>query len=256
MKKLYVELANTPLKREQGLMGRKKMASNRGMLFNFPYPQRLSFWMSNTYIPLEIAFIDEEGVITEIKEMIPMNTRAITSKRRCKYALEVNRGWFKDNGVREGASVGGIGIKSDLNTCRIAQMTPQLQEALPVEPGLDAPPLPEEAPQQEPFSPDVVLNKTHQEVLEEADAKGEDLVVMYITKGGVALPPKIISPPFTFEEDAEGNSDGVVKAWDNQDGSWKSFLVDNIIDLEPKESPEKNEEILIQQQENQINPLN
>jgi hypothetical protein len=206
--------------------------------------------MSNTYIPLEIAFINEDGIITEIREMIPMNTRAITSKDRCKYALEVNKGWFKDNGIREGDAVAGIGIKSDLQKCRVAQMTPQDPlEAIPVEPGLEMPPPQEEVTQQEPTFPDVMLDKTHKQIFEEAEIQGKDLVILYVTKSGVSLPPKIISPPFTFEEDAEGNFDAIVKGWDNQDASWKSFLMDNIIDLEEKEAPQENEEKLIQEKE-------
>ena len=247
MKKLYVELANTPLKRERGLMGRKKMGKNQGMLFDFPYTRRLSFWMSNTYLPLDIAFISEDGFVTEIQELIPMSTRGVTSNLDCKYALEVNRGWFKDNNISEGSLISGVGIKDKLNHCKIAQMTPQPQEeVLPADPGLV--PM-QEAIQQEPFSPDVILDKTHKEVLEEAELKGKDLIIMYMTKGGVTLPPKVISPPFDFEEDEDGRSDAIVKAWDNQDASWKSFLIDNIIDLNEKEPPEQKNENLIQEKD-------
>ena len=99
MKRLFVELANTHLSREQGLMGRKKLANNHGMLFDFPHQTRLSFYMRNTYIPLDIAFINEDGVVTEIRSMIPLNTNPIVSKEKCKYALEVNKGWFVKNNV-------------------------------------------------------------------------------------------------------------------------------------------------------------
>ena len=251
MKKLHIELANTPIKREMGLMGRKKMAENNGMLFDFPSSRRLAFWMSNTYIPLDIAFINKEGIVTEIREMVPMSTRCVSSKSYCKYALEVNKGWFSKNNITEGARVAGFGIKAKSDTRKTAQMTPQNPaEAFPVEPGLMPPmPMPQEAPQQDLLTPDIVLNKTHEEMLEEANVTGKELVLMYVTKGGVSLPPKVIIPPFTFEKDEDGESNAIVKAWDAQDASWKSFLIDNIIDLNEKEEPEKEEEILIQEKD-------
>lgn len=254
MKKLYVEVAKTPIQRERGLMGRKRLGKNQGMLFDFSSSQKLSFWMRNTYVPLDIAFIDNEGVIQEIKEMIPLSTRPVTSNNQCRYALEVNRGWFDNNNIRAGASVAGVGIQLNQDNCRTAQMTPQVpEEEFPVEPGLDeSEALPQEAPQQDPISPDVVLDKTRKEILEEADAQGKDLIIMYVTKEGFSLPPKIISPPFTFEESAEGESSAVVKGWDNQDASWKSFLIDNIIDLQEKEPPEENQENVIREQDIQL----
>lgn len=253
MKKLYIELANTPIKREMGLMGRKKMGKNQGMLFDFPSSRRLSFWMHNTYLPLEIAFINEDGIITEIKEMIPMSTRPVTSSNNCKYALEVNKGWFDNNNISVGASVAGIAINPNQDNRRLAQMTPQIpEEAFPVEPGAEMPMDPSGAPQQEPLSPDVMLEKSHKEILEDAELKGKDLIIIYVTKEGYALPPKSISPPFVFESNAEGESEAIVKAWDNQDASWKSFLIDNIIDLEEKEPAEEIEENMIQEQEIQI----
>ncbi len=240
MRKLYVEFANTPIKREMGLMGRKKMGKNQGMLFEFPSLRRLSFWMSNTYLPLDIAFIDNDGIVTEIREMVPMSTRSVISKTYCKYALEVNKGWFKENNIKEGSLVSGFGIKTKLNTHCIAQMTPQSpQENFPVEPGLQSPLSSQGTPQQEPLSqnPDVLLEKSHKEIIEDAEIKGKDLILIYITKDGIMLPPKVISPPFVFEEDEDGRGDAIVKAWDNQDASWKSFLIDNIISLEEKEEP-------------------
>jgi len=106
-KELKVEIADTPLKREQGLMGRKRMDENSGMLFKFPYARKLSFWMKNTYMPLHIAFIEEDGTIFQIEEMIPLNYKAVNSKYECKYALEVPLGWFKDNEIDVGSKMYG-----------------------------------------------------------------------------------------------------------------------------------------------------
>jgi uncharacterized membrane protein (UPF0127 family) len=106
MKKLLVELADNELKRTYGLMDRKSLASNHGMLFKFPYAHHLRFWMKNTYIPLDIAFINNAGKIEQIVEhMIPLSTRAVTSSNLCRYALEVPAGWFKENGIKIGDKI-------------------------------------------------------------------------------------------------------------------------------------------------------
>ena len=245
MKKLFVELANNPLKREQGLMGRKKLAKNHGMLFDFRHATRLSFWMQNTYIPLDIAFIDEDGFVTEIQTMTPLCTKAITSRNRCRYALEVNKGWFDNNNVVEGAKVLGFGIHGQDKHTLTAQMTPQppagqdnlldLIEDVPEE-GEEGelPPEEEQAEARQP-DPDVMLNKSFKDMLEDADRDGKDMNLIYQKEDGYVLPPKKISPPFSFEKDEDGHINSIVKAWDNQDASWKSFLIDNIIDLEPVE---------------------
>ena len=244
MQKLFIEIANTHLKREQGLMGRKKLANNHGMLFDFPYPNRLSFYMRNTYVPLDIAFINEEGVVTEIKSMVPLTTNSIVSRERCKYALEVNRGWFDKNNIVPGSVVKGHGMKQDSKNPLIAQMTPQ---DLPLNGETQDPNLSPPQPQQENPNPVVMLDRTFKEIFEQADLQGKDLIIIYQTKdrgkeGNKALPPKTISPPYLFEKDAEGHPNALVKAWDNQDASWKSFLIDNIIRLEEKEEKEEKEE--------------
>jgi len=213
MKKLFIELADTPIKREYGLMDRKKLSKNEGMLFRFSNPEHLSFWMKNTYIPLSIAFIDDDGKVMQINDMVPLSTKAIVSKNRCRYALEVNRGWFKENGINIGSYIKGEGIKEKYQ--KSAQMLPTdsiTQQSLP--------------------NPDLILNKSNKEKLEEANLKSKNMVVIYQTRDGLTLPPKSISPPFTFEEDKEGKRDAIVKVWDNQDASWKSFLIDNILSIE------------------------
>ena len=71
MKKLFVELANTHIKQAYGLMDRKSLPDNNGMLFKFKYAHNLSFWMRNTYIPLDIAFLDDNGKVLQIESMAP-----------------------------------------------------------------------------------------------------------------------------------------------------------------------------------------
>lgn len=106
MKRLFIKVADTPSKREMGLMFCKAMDKNSGMMFKFPYAHHLRFWMKNTYIPLDIAFMDDDGKILQIETMNPLSTKAITSVHPCKYALEVNGGWFKNNSIEVGNVIG------------------------------------------------------------------------------------------------------------------------------------------------------
>jgi len=102
---LRVEIANNHISQMQGLMGRKHLPKNSGMLFDFGKPGPRSFWMANTYIPLQIAFLDENGKVGQIERMTPLSTRPICSKSSYRYALEVNDGWFDKNGVYVNSTV-------------------------------------------------------------------------------------------------------------------------------------------------------
>lgn len=104
--RVYAEIASTPVQREQGLMFRKTMPDGLGMLFVFPQPQPLSFWMKNTYIPLSIAFMDADGVILNIEDMAPLDEQSrARSRGPAVYALEVNKGWFDARGIEPGQRV-------------------------------------------------------------------------------------------------------------------------------------------------------
>lgn len=104
--KCYVELADEPLTRQRGLMFRSELEDDRGMLFVYPEPRPLQFWMKNTYLPLSIAFIDSEGFIVNIEDMEPLDVKSRTkSLRPVPYALEVNRGWFATRGIQSGDKV-------------------------------------------------------------------------------------------------------------------------------------------------------
>ncbi len=99
---LWVEVLVTPEDRARGLMYRDTLPEDHGALFVFEHPQRVTFWMKNTWIPLDIAFMDTLGVIREIQSMDPMD---LTLHRSCcpvMYALEVNRGWFERHRVDVG----------------------------------------------------------------------------------------------------------------------------------------------------------
>jgi len=100
-----VEVARTPEEQRQGLMFRKKMAEDRGMLFPYGRDRRLTFWMKDTLIPLSIAFISSDGVIKEIYDMEPLSLRDIVSTQSVRYALEVNQGVFEANGIKPGDTI-------------------------------------------------------------------------------------------------------------------------------------------------------
>ena len=100
-----VEVANTPDLIARGLMGRRSLAPDEGMLLVYRVEQILAFWMKDTPLPLDLAFLDRDGRVLEIVSMEPMSRRRHVSKERAKFALEMNRGWFAANGVKVGDAV-------------------------------------------------------------------------------------------------------------------------------------------------------
>ena len=94
---LRCEVAKTVNEKATGLMFRKKLDRNHGMIFVYEHPQILRFWMKHTKIPLSIAFVDERYNITEIYHMRSYDERIVSSNMKVLYAIEVPRGWFKKN---------------------------------------------------------------------------------------------------------------------------------------------------------------
>lgn len=107
-RQLTVEVAHTEPARAQGLMHRRMLPESRGMLFVFREPKHHGMWMMNTYVPLSVAFLDEQGVIINVADMEPHARTTHSAARPAKYALEVNRGWFAKHGIKPGARVEGI----------------------------------------------------------------------------------------------------------------------------------------------------
>ena len=103
--KLITEIADTEESRNQGLMNRKSIGEEEGMLFVFDKESKVSFWMKNTEIPLSIAFIAADGTIRQIEDMEPFSLSPVPSYRNVLYALEVNQGWFDRHGVTVGDAV-------------------------------------------------------------------------------------------------------------------------------------------------------
>lgn len=99
---IQVEIADDADERQRGLMYRESLEENQGMLFVYPEQRILGFWMRNTLIPLDIAYIDREGRIVDIQQMEPQTTETHDSAAPAMYALEMNQGWFEANGIRIG----------------------------------------------------------------------------------------------------------------------------------------------------------
>ncbi len=100
---ILVETAATSAQRARGLMGRKHLGKDRGMLFVFEQPDRYAFWMKNTQLPLSIAFIGPDKKITDIYRMAPLlEDRRYRPRCPAGWALEMNQGWFAENGIESG----------------------------------------------------------------------------------------------------------------------------------------------------------
>jgi uncharacterized membrane protein (UPF0127 family) len=102
---LAVDVADTPAERRRGLMGVEHLPRNGGMAFVFRRPVSSVFWMKDTLIPLSIAFVDEQGEIVTIRDMEPCRSDACpryAAARPYVLAVEANRGWYQEHGVRVG----------------------------------------------------------------------------------------------------------------------------------------------------------
>jgi uncharacterized membrane protein (UPF0127 family) len=97
-----LEVAADHATRQQGLMFRKSMPSDHGMIFVFAREEPLSFWMKNTFIPLDILFLDAERRIISIQQMLPHDLRGVRSPRPAKYAIEINAGMAQRAGAKTG----------------------------------------------------------------------------------------------------------------------------------------------------------
>jgi len=103
---LEVELALTPASQAKGLMKRESMEPNHGMLFVFDNAESRSFWMKNTWIPLDLAYIDPQGVIQEIHPLYPNNQNSVKSvSTNIQFALETNQHWFKNHQLQAGSQI-------------------------------------------------------------------------------------------------------------------------------------------------------
>ncbi len=110
-KTIDVEIADTPTKRARGLMYRQSLKDGTGMLFVFDFEEPLSFWMKNTFIPLNIGYFDKNKTLIDIQEMKPVESEMVEnppsypSAGPAQYALEVPPNWFAKNKIKIGAKL-------------------------------------------------------------------------------------------------------------------------------------------------------
>jgi len=101
-KTIHVEVARTEEEQARGLMGRRSLGKDEGMLFVYERDVYHGFWMKNTLIPLSIAFIDKSGRILAILDMEPLTLDIHMPPRAFRYALEMNKGWFETHRIQVG----------------------------------------------------------------------------------------------------------------------------------------------------------
>jgi uncharacterized membrane protein (UPF0127 family) len=106
--RIQAEVADTPERRQVGLMNRSSMPVNSGMLFIFEEKAGHCFWMFNTKIPLSIAFIADDGKIVNIEEMQAGTTNNHCPKAAVRYALEMNKQWFSERVISPGSVISGL----------------------------------------------------------------------------------------------------------------------------------------------------
>jgi uncharacterized membrane protein (UPF0127 family) len=99
---VHAEVANTSALRSQGLMYRDAVPDGTGMVFVFDGEAERSFWMQNTFVALDVAFIDSNFRVVDIQQMEPESTEIHDGARPAMFALEVRQGWFAENGITVG----------------------------------------------------------------------------------------------------------------------------------------------------------
>lgn len=108
MYRIDAEVAADQGSRMQGLMHRRAMAPQQGMLFVFTEANRHCMWMRNTLIPLSVAFLDDQGSILNIEDMEPQTENNHCAARPARFALEMNKGWFAQKGIKAGTKLNGL----------------------------------------------------------------------------------------------------------------------------------------------------
>jgi uncharacterized membrane protein (UPF0127 family) len=106
-----VEIADDDRERAMGLMFRRSMGEDEGMLFDFGGEERASFWMRNTYIPLDMLFIKADGTIESIaKRTTPLSEKSVPSRGAVRYVLEINGGVSDALGIKSGDKLSGAAL--------------------------------------------------------------------------------------------------------------------------------------------------
>ena len=104
---IQAQVASTAAQRNTGLMWRRQMPANEGMLFVFEAPAAVCFWMRNTFLPLSAAFVGDDGTIVHIARMQPLSDNTHCTPVPVRYVLEMHQGWFAKRGLKPGARLAG-----------------------------------------------------------------------------------------------------------------------------------------------------
>ena len=104
---ITAQVALTPEQRQIGLMLRKEMPPQEGMVFVFEQPSQQCFWMKNTPLPLSAAFVADDGRIVNLVDMKAQTLDAHCSQEPVRYVLDMNQGWFAKKGIKAGSKLGG-----------------------------------------------------------------------------------------------------------------------------------------------------
>jgi hypothetical protein len=104
---INAQVAATPEQRAIGLMHRREMPTNEGMLFAFEQAGVQCFWMKNTLLPLTAAFVADDGTIVNLADMKPQSLDSHCSAQPVRFVLEMNQGWFAKRGLQAGSKLGG-----------------------------------------------------------------------------------------------------------------------------------------------------
>ena len=105
--RIQAEVAQTPVQQATGMMFRRTLGANEGMLFVNQEAGQRCFFMRNTLLPLSIAFIADDGSIVNLADMAPRSEQSHCSAQPVRYALEMNQGWFKKRGFKPGDKLRG-----------------------------------------------------------------------------------------------------------------------------------------------------
>ena len=104
---IVVHVARSDEERALGLMHRRELAPDEGMLFMCDTCEVQSFWMKDTPLPLSIAFLEDDGTILKIADLEPHDLEGESSGEPVRFVLEVNQGWFRERGIAPGCRLAG-----------------------------------------------------------------------------------------------------------------------------------------------------
>lgn len=105
-KEIRIQLVVSEKEMARGLMHRTELLADDGMIFLYPKPRKVVFWMKNTPLPLDIGYFDSNGILREIYQLYPFDETGVPSRSsEIQFALEMNQGWFSRNNIRPGAAL-------------------------------------------------------------------------------------------------------------------------------------------------------